>query len=212
MSAGLRELAARVPTPRLALEVLAWRYGRIWVVSVLIAALAANVWIFINRPLQAKLADAREERLALQAELDRLSTVGAVASADAPSIISVESVLPSASDLDAHVDDIYQAAQRHKLQFSRSTLRTADNVKSRTSRTEITLPVRGTYPAIAQFLETLLREQPHLSVDQLEFRRDSIGASEGDAEIRISCWSLLPALMHAPSAPRTAGARGTRRE
>lgn len=172
---------------QLTLEVFAWRYG--WICPLTIAAavaLGAAVAMVMN-PLQTQLARARQERIDITAQLAQLTLRPAAAPA-ADADLSLDAVLPTAADSDRHIQAIYTTADRHGLQFTSSVLRTTDNSKAGVSRTEITLPVRGTYPRIAEFVETLLREQPHLSVDQLRFRRDNVAASEGEAEVRISCW------------------------
>lgn len=184
-----QEAAAASRSLRLHVEVFAWRYGWLWLVAVGAGiALAAGV-LMVLRPLQVQLAQARQQRIDISARLAELSRRSAHARTGAVgSDVSLESVLPAATDSDRHIQVIYRTASRRGLLLTRSVLRTTDNPKARVSRTEVTLPVRGTYPHIAEFVESLLREQPHLSVDQLRFRRDNVAAGEGEAEIRVSCW------------------------
>jgi hypothetical protein len=189
MMASVRNLAMQIPAPRLVLDVLAWRYGWIWMLSAALGVLGIVGSIVVRVPLEAQLLAASNERAAIAGEVERLSRRSA--SATPTHNLSVDGVLRKSSEIDLHVDAIYQTASRHQLRFTRSVLRTVDNSKTLISRTEITLPVRGTYPSIAEFIETLLREQPHLSVDQLKFRRENVSTAEGEAEIRISCWSRL---------------------
>lgn len=197
-------------SPRLATEVFAWRYGWLWMVAGAATILLIAGVFMILRPLQAELTHAREERIDISAQLSELSrrSKRARSAAAADADLSLQSVLPAATDSDRHIQAIYHTASRRGLQFTRSVLRTTDNPKARISRTEITLPVQGTYPRIAEFVESLLREQPHLSVDQLRFRRDNVAAAEGEAEIRISCW------MHSASAdpPRPESKRAATQE
>ncbi|MDY6948482.1 MAG: GspMb/PilO family protein [Pseudomonadota bacterium] len=188
---------------QLALEVFAWRHGWICLVTIAAAVALGAVVTMLMNPLQTQLGRARQERIDLSAQLADLTLRPATAStADAD--LSLEAVLPTAADGDRHIQAIYTTADRHGLRFTNSVLRTTDNPKAGVSRTEITLPVRGTYPRIAAFVESLLLEQPHLSVDQLRFRRDNVAASEGEAEIRISCWMQSASASSSKSARESA--------
>jgi hypothetical protein len=183
------------------MDVFVWRYG--WLLSfvtVAAAGLVASVLGVVN-PLQAQLAQARQERIAESAQMAELALRPQTAPL-AYTGASLDTLLPTVSDSDRHIQAIYSTADRYALQFTGSVLRTTDNPKAGISRTEITLPLRGSYPHLAEFVETLLREQPSLSVDQLRFRRDNVAVHEGEAVIRISCWMRSPSperIEHAPS-------------
>jgi len=57
---------------------------------------------------------------------------------------------------------------------------------SRIVRYEIVLPVAGSYPQIRDFLKRALAEIPVLSVDQLTLKRESGGAGQLQAELRLT--------------------------
>ena len=53
-------------------------------------------------------------------------------------------------------------------------------------RYELVLPVAGSYPQIRDFLKRALAEIPVLSLDQLTLKRDSGGAGQVQAELRLT--------------------------
>lgn len=58
--------------------------------------------------------------------------------------------------------------------------------EGRIVRYEIVLPVAGSYPQIRDFLKRALAEIPVLSVDQLTLKRESGGAGQLQAELRLT--------------------------
>ena len=56
----------------------------------------------------------------------------------------------------------------------------------RLARTEILLPVSGSYPQIREFLKRALAEVPVLSLDQMTLRRDSRNDGVLQAELRFT--------------------------
>ena len=57
---------------------------------------------------------------------------------------------------------------------------------SRIVRYELVLPVAGSYPQIRDFLKRALAEIPVLSVDQLTLKRETGGAGQLQAELRLT--------------------------
>ena len=56
----------------------------------------------------------------------------------------------------------------------------------RVERYQVTLPVSGTYAQIRAFLESSLAEVPIMSLDQVKFRRKSIGEPRVEADIVLT--------------------------
>lgn len=202
----------RALSARLVFEAFTWRYGLLWPLAAGAALLATVCALLLVQPMRDEQAGLLLENTAKQFELDRLvKRAKAAGPQNDGASDSLSSTLPSGGDIDVHVHAIYEAARAHGLQFTSSTLRTTDNPRTDISRVEMTLPVRATYPQLADFVESLLRDEPYLSVDQLRVRRDNVGLAEGEAEIRISCWLRLGnSALRKPTAPASRS-RGTER-
>ncbi len=62
---------------------------------------------------------------------------------------------------------------------------------------QVNLPVKGSYGQVWQFALQALRALPHASLDDVSFRRDSIGETGLEARLRLTLY-----LADAPGAPR----------
>jgi hypothetical protein len=52
----------------------------------------------------------------------------------------------------------------------------------------VTLPVRGAYPQLRNFVNAVLREFPIASIDALRFERHAVVDSQLDAQLRLTVW------------------------
>jgi hypothetical protein len=62
---------------------------------------------------------------------------------------------------------------------------------------QVNLPVKGSYAQVWQFALLALRALPHASLDDVSFRRDSIGDTQVEARLRFTLY-----LLDAPGAER----------
>jgi hypothetical protein len=186
---------------RLALEIFLWRHGRLWMLLAAATILLLASVPGVLTPLKSQLLRIQQERISATHQLTTRA-VHDTAAQPVTRTASLETTLPSTSERDRTVRAIYRTADQHNLSYSSSALRTTDYPTTGVSRTEVTLPVRGTYPQLVGFVETLLRDHPHVSVDRLLFRRDSSTTAVGDADIRISCWTRRASGTQAAQAPR----------
>lgn len=56
------------------------------------------------------------------------------------------------------------------------------------SRLQISLPVKGDYPALRRFMYSALAELPSLSLDQLIVKREQANGGQVDAQLIMSLW------------------------
>lgn len=57
---------------------------------------------------------------------------------------------------------------------------------------QIILPVKGTYPAIRRFISQSLSVIPFASMDELQFKRDSITSANMEAKLRLTLFLRAP--------------------
>lgn len=91
---------------------------------------------------------------------------------------------------DAHqwISEIYSAARGEKLALERGDYKVLREANGTLARYQITLPVKGTYPQIRQFIAEVLEEIPPAAVDDVSIRRDKIGDTQVEARIKISLY------------------------
>ena len=77
------------------------------------------------------------------------------------------------------------AATELQLQFSGGEYRLFAGKEKLVDRYVVSLPVRGDYREIRQFLVALRSEFPTLAIEDVSLRRDNIGASDIEAQLRL---------------------------
>lgn len=184
--------AARMTAASLGRIALQVRIGliRVGVVPGVIAillALGAATWVrfAINTRDQGQqehtLAQARQE---LRVPPD--------AGAAAPELVAGQNlrkfydVLGDRSEAEQYLKALFAIAARMDLSLDQGEYLWQFDKNSSTYRYQILLPVKGSYSVIRRFCEKTLRDLPFASLDELSFRRESVGEDELDASLRFT--------------------------
>ena len=92
--------------------------------------------------------------------------------------------------LTAMLARLHAVAKASGLEMARGEYRLNTSADRRLDRYQVTLPISGSYKAIRVFVSRALRELPTLSLDLVQFQRQSI--AEGAVEAQISFTFHLP--------------------
>jgi hypothetical protein len=96
------------------------------------------------------------------------------------------------------VKTLFALAAKSGLVLSQGEYKGAFEQNGRFHTYQVNLPVKGSYGAIWQFGMLALRAIPFASLDDISFRRDTIGAPTVEARLRLTLYLADPA----PGAPR----------
>jgi hypothetical protein len=141
----------------------------------------------------------------LDGELDALKAAARSASLPSPvPAVAVAPVMPAAppqDNLDAffaalgkrryaeqQVRTLFALAAKNGLSLSQGEYKTGYDRNARVSTYQVNLPVKGSYGAIWQFALGALRAIPFASLDDISFRRDSIGDPVVEARLRLTLY------------------------
>lgn len=92
---------------------------------------------------------------------------------------------PANSHLPSELGRLLDMAEQGGLQFTGGEYRLVAGKEKLVDRYVVSLPVRGDYREIRRFLIDLRREFPALAIEDVSLRRDKIGSSEIDAQLRL---------------------------
>lgn len=98
-----------------------------------------------------------------------------------------EALFPAADRIPAEVEKLWALARANKLELLTGEYRLESNTPG-LARYRITLPVRGSYAQLRQFVDTLLKTVPTLSIDGLRFERKKVTETQLDAQIRLTLY------------------------
>jgi len=165
-------------------RILAWldyaagHLGRPGLLGLGLLLAALGVDRLLTLPLEEAVRDgeARLQHLAAQPRPDRLATTAA----------SLSARLPAGAAAPEGVSRLFAAAGHAGLHLQEGSYRVLVQPGGGLRRYQITLPVRGSYPAIRAFLAEALERRPDLALDSLALRRENIGGPEVEARLGLT--------------------------
>lgn len=96
--------------------------------------------------------------------------------------------LPPAGTASQQIGELERLAQAHALELPRGQYSVAPVAGTPLQRWQLVLPVVAEYPALHAFLAAALERWPNLTLDELKLKRERIGATELQAELRLSLY------------------------
>lgn len=152
--------------------------------AVLIAlalAFAASALI----PLEARIREVKADVEQLRARLQAAPT-GAGATASGDPLTNFYAFFPPLGSTPEWLQRIFGLAEAQGLRLEAGEYKLKRDRDFKLVRYELTLPVRGSYPQIREFVSQVLTEVPASSLDEITLRREDSGSSTVEARIRIT--------------------------
>lgn len=106
------------------------------------------------------------------------------------------SVLGDRRRTETHLHILFDLAQTSGITLSKGDYKSEYDPVSKVHAYQIQLPVTGTYSAILNFCEKVLRAMPFASLDELNVKRDRIGSPVLSVQLRFTLF------LQASSAPQ----------
>ena len=150
----------------------------------LVGALAL-AWLVPERALQ------RQRQIAALAQATMPPPVSALAPAPAgpnENLALFYDTLGERRYAEQQVKTLFALAAKSGLVLSQGEYKSAVDQNGRFHTYQVNLPVKGSYGAISQFGMQALRAIPFASLDEISFRRDTIGAPTVEARVRLTIY------------------------
>ena len=175
--------------------------GRLWqvrnelgytgVAAFALLAAAALFFVLVLKPLETR-NEQLERQIARVARQGGPSDPGLIrTSTPGAKLAAFYAFLRSEEKTTDRLATIYAIGKAAGVEFRSADYRMHKS-SGRIERYEIALPVTGNYRQIRTFLEKVLIEIPVLSLDQVNFRRDSTEDASVQAEIRLTLHLVKP--------------------
>jgi hypothetical protein len=94
---------------------------------------------------------------------------------------------PSVERLPGELDNLYAHAKQSRVQLLQGEYRMAPAGGPLTAY-HVTLPVRGSYPQLRQFVGRVLQDMPTTSLDALRFERKKAADAQLEAQVRLTIY------------------------
>jgi len=93
--------------------------------------------------------------------------------------------LPAHQLIPDQLKQLAAAAEKHGLVLEKADYKAQQEDAARFLRYQVTLPLKGTYPDVRDFIARALLELPTLTLDSVAFRRERIDSKEVEARIHF---------------------------
>lgn len=172
-----------------------FRVGVMRAVIALLLALGVAIWLWFA--LHALDQGQQEHALALTGalalkEAQQALRVAPVEDASTPEFTAEQNLqkfydaLGERAEVELYLKDLFAIAAQMEISLDQGEYLWQNDKNSGTYRYQILLPVKGAYRDIRRFCEKTLRDLPFVSLDELSFKRESVGDDEIDVNLRFT--------------------------
>lgn len=95
---------------------------------------------------------------------------------------------PALSTLPDWLERVYGAAEKNGVALEIGEYRLVQDKNWKLTRYQVTLPVKGTYQQIRGFIAQVLTDVPASALEEIGFRRDTVGSDRIDARLRLTLY------------------------
>lgn len=158
--------------------------------GLMLIAGAAAIRLNHTAPLQARVAELRRD-LANQAKpavVRRRDIVATDMPPDASGLHSLYRRYPSKKNIANCLRIVYREAEAQGLLLAEGSYQLVPIKGTSLAAYQMSLPVKGSYVQVRQFVAQLLHALPAAAVDELQFSRDAITNAQLEAKIRVTLY------------------------
>ena len=136
------------------------------------------------RPVQSKLADARQSVIEFRGMHSKVRRE----TPPAEQLAVFYRTFPDEKNLPSWLEKIFTMAHDQGISLDQGEYKVTSDRMGKLMRYQMTLPVKGEYPQIRKYLDSLLAEIPIVSLEHLQFERQKVGDPVIEAKIRLALY------------------------
>lgn len=155
------------------------------VLGIAFIALSFIIWFSWVRPQSIALQNLERENATLKTRIAQIAKAGIPEQGSQSELERFYSFF-SATPVTTWLEKLYAAAAAEKLQLDQGEYRLLNDKNGKLLRYQITLPVTGNYVQIRQFIGRALVDVPVASLDDINFKRENISATQLQARIKFT--------------------------
>ncbi len=172
---------------RLRLELAVWRYGWGGAASLMLSLMAGIFWVWMVASSGSPEGGGADNYGSMGVDNRATDASAADLVAARVPIGQTLATLPPLEEAHRTVDALVDSARRRGVQVDRLEVQYQPETPAGLVRADYSVPLRGGYVMVRQSLEDAMREQSHLAIDRLSFRREGPGTPLL-AQVHLSGW------------------------
>jgi len=147
---------------------------------------AVVLFVFATQPLKARIAERGAELKRIESEAHAAATTLAPEkSLLEERLAAFNATLCDTARRNAFVGTVFEQAARQGLSLAQAEYKLDYDKAGGFSTYQVTIPVRGTSPRVRKFVDATLAEIPCAAIEDVDFKREAIAASETEARLRF---------------------------
>ena len=148
---------------------------------------AVGVYLTVVQDRTAKLAELKRESASLKSRIELAAKEGIPETGSRAELNKFYGFF-SGTTLTEWLNKMYAAAAAQQLVLEQGEYRLSPDKTGKLVRYQITLPVKGNYAQIRQFVDQALIDVPVAVLDDINFKREVIGATQLEARIKFTLY------------------------
>ncbi len=146
---------------------------------------AAGVYVYQVQAQTKRLAVLKQDSASLKLRIEQVAKSGIPETSDQDELGKFYAFFSDAA-LSDWLDKLYAAAAEQKLVLEQGEYRITPSKNGKLARYQITLPVKGSYLQIRQFVAQALNDVPVAALEDINFKRETIGATTVETRIKFT--------------------------
>lgn len=178
--------AAEFRSRWLKLQLLLKRAGPAWPAAAISLLLALTIWGGVG--LRAyDIWNVANRQASPIAASDRQTAVDPRTVAQ-QNLANFRGLLGEPSAQERHLAVFFRMAKERELELEQGEYRVQADPNAEIQRVQVQFPLKAGYPAMRRYCESVLTELPFVSLDDLSFKRDSVGEEVLEVKLRFSLY------------------------
>ena len=177
-----------LPAIALRLRLAAMALGPVFCAAcvLLVVGGAALLWLLPQRALQAERQAVALRLASMPAQVGAAAVAGPISAND--NLLLFYDALGEKRYTEQQVKTLFDLAAKANLTLSQGEYKSAFDRNGRLHTYQVTLPVKGSYRNVWEFALMALRAIRFASLDEISFKRESIGEAQVEARLRLTLY------------------------
>lgn len=159
--------------------------GKPGVVGIGLLAICLPFYFSAIVPAQERLNSARRDAVSLQEKIKLEARGVKVARPPEEQLAEFYKMFPSDKNLPQWLGKIFDSAQNQGISLDQGEYKVIPDKTGSLIGFQMTLPIKGEYPKIRQYLAGLMADIPILSLENVQFDRQKVGETTVDAKVKL---------------------------
>jgi len=153
--------------------------------GIILVLLAAGMTVSIVQPRSAQLAELKRANQSLKTRIEQAARSGIPETGSQDDLARFYGFFDGPGTTQ-WLDKVYAAADAQNLVLAQGEYRMTPDRTGKLARYRISLPVKGSYVQIRRFVAQTLTDVPVAALDDISFKRETIGAAQLEAHIKLT--------------------------